>query len=56
MGKEPSDENLKVAAQAAADSCSPTADQRGPVDYKQHLAYELTLRALRRAARPSQGA
>ncbi len=56
MGKEPSDENLKAAAQAAADSCNPTADQRGPVDYKQHLAYELTLRALRRAARPSQGA
>jgi len=56
MGKEPSDENLRAAAQAAADSCHPTADQRGPVDYKAHLAYELTLRALRRAARASQGA
>jgi len=56
LGKEPSEDNLKAAAQAAADSCSPSADQRGPVDYKKHLAYELTLRALRRAARASQGA
>jgi len=56
LGKEPSEDNLKAAAQAASDSCSPSADQRGPVDYKKHLAYELTLRALRRAARASQGA
>ncbi len=38
-----------------ADSCHPSADQRGPVDYKQHLADELTLRALRRAARGQPG-
>ena len=30
--------------------CRPSADQRGPVDYKRHLAGELTVRALRRAA------
>jgi carbon-monoxide dehydrogenase medium subunit len=56
VGKAPTEENLAAAAQAAADSCSPTADQRGPVDYKQHLARELTLRALRRAVASIQGA
>jgi carbon-monoxide dehydrogenase medium subunit len=56
MGKEPTEDNLKAAAAATAASCSPNADQRGPVDYKMHLAEELTLRALRRAVRSSQGA
>jgi len=56
MGKEPNEDNLIAAAGATAASCSPSADQRGPVDYKAHLAHELTLRALRRAARASQGA
>lgn len=56
IGKEPSEENLAAAAQLAADSCSPVSDQRGPADYKKHLAKELTLRALRRAAAASQGA
>jgi carbon-monoxide dehydrogenase medium subunit len=56
IGKEPTEENLAAAAQLAADSCSPNSDQRGPADYKKHLANELTLRALRRAAQASQGA
>ena len=56
IGKPPTEDNLAAAAQAASDACSPNADQRGPVDYKRHLARELTLRALRRAARASQGA
>ncbi len=56
MGKEPTEDNLRAAAAATAASCSPNADQRGPVDYKVHLAEELTLRALRRAVRSSQGA
>jgi carbon-monoxide dehydrogenase medium subunit len=47
---------LAAAAQLAADACTPYADQRGPVDYKLHLACELTLRALRKAAASSQGA
>ena len=55
IGKAPSEENLAAAAAAAADECEPSADQRGPVDYKRHLAKELTLRALRRAANASQG-
>jgi carbon-monoxide dehydrogenase medium subunit len=56
IGKDPSEDNLAQAAQLAADSCSPNADQRGPEDYKRHLAKELTLRALRRSAVASQGA
>ncbi len=40
----------REAGAIAAEDCSPTADGRGPVDYKRHLAGELTRRALRRAA------
>jgi carbon-monoxide dehydrogenase medium subunit len=56
VGKEPTEENLAAAAAATAESVNPSSDQRGPADYKKHLANELTLRALRRAARASQGA
>ena len=56
IGKAPTEENLAAAAQLAADACTPYADQRGPVDYKLHLACELTLRALRKAAASRQGA
>ncbi len=56
IGKEPTEENLSAAAQLAADACNPFSDQRGPADYKKHLAHELTLRALRRSAAASQGA
>ena len=56
LGKAPTEDVLVAAAKAAGDSCNPTADQRGPVDYKRHLASELTLRALRRAVLASQGA
>jgi len=56
IGKAPTEENLTEAAQMAADTCNPVSDQRGPADYKRHLAKELTLRALRRAAASSQGA
>lgn len=56
IGKAPTEENFAQAAQIAADSCSPSSDQRGPADYKSHLAKELTHRALRRSAASSQGA
>ena len=49
-GQTPSEDLFSRAAALAAEDCSPTADQRGPVDYKRHLARELTHRALRRAA------
>ncbi len=37
------------AGQIAAEHCHPVSDQRGPADYKRHLAGELTVRALRQA-------
>ncbi len=37
------------AGELAAAHCAPVSDQRGPADYKRHLAAELTTRALRRA-------
>lgn len=38
------------AARTVSEAVNPVADQRGPVDYKRHLAGELTRRALTRAA------
>jgi aerobic carbon-monoxide dehydrogenase medium subunit len=49
-GKQPSDELFAEAREIASADCSPSADGRGPVDYKRHLAGVLTQRALRRAA------
>ena len=48
-GAEPSDAAFAEAGRLAAEHCSPSSDQRGPADYKRHLAGELTIRALRRA-------
>jgi carbon-monoxide dehydrogenase medium subunit len=48
-GKAPSEELFAQAAEIASTDCSPTADGRGPVDYKRYLAGVLTTRALRRA-------
>ena len=46
-----------LAGQIAAAHCRPVGDQRGPADYKRHLASELTQRALRRSlARARAGA
>jgi aerobic carbon-monoxide dehydrogenase medium subunit len=50
VGGPPSEEAFAAAAAIAAEDCDPVADQRGPADYKRHLARELTHRALRRAA------
>ncbi len=49
-GKPPSDELFAQAGAIASEDCSPSADGRGPVDYKRHLAGVLATRALRRAA------
>ena len=54
-GQDATDENLAAAAEAAAEACNPAADQRGPADYKRHLARELTLRALRRSVARARG-
>jgi aerobic carbon-monoxide dehydrogenase medium subunit len=54
-GAPVSDERFVEAGRIAAEHCNPSADQRGPVDYKRHLAGELTTRALRRAAARALG-
>jgi aerobic carbon-monoxide dehydrogenase medium subunit len=49
-GQTPSEELFAQAGQIASEDCAPSADGRGPVDYKRHLAGVLTTRALRTAA------
>ena len=48
-GKPPSEELFAEAGEIASEDCSPSADGRGPIDYKRHLAGVLTQRALRRS-------
>ena len=48
-GGPPTEDRLVEAGRIAARQCRPPADQRGPVDYKRHLAGELVTRALRLA-------
>ena len=48
-GQAPSEALYALAGELAAASCSPTLDGRGSVEYKRHLADELTRRALRRS-------
>jgi len=50
LGAAATEENFARAGQIAAEHCRPVSDQRGPAAYKRHLAAELTVRALRRAA------
>jgi carbon-monoxide dehydrogenase medium subunit len=49
-GQKPSEELFAEAGRLASLACDPVADQRGPIDYKRHLADELTRRVLRRAS------
>jgi aerobic carbon-monoxide dehydrogenase medium subunit len=49
-GRPPDEQSLARAGEIAAEHCRPVTDQRGPADYKRHLARELTTRALRLAA------
>ena len=48
-GRKPSEGLFIEAGRLAAAASDPVADQRGPIDYKRHLADELTRRVLRRA-------
>lgn len=49
IGKAATEENIVAAGVLAAAASKPTTDQRGPAEYKRHLAGELTTRALRTA-------
>jgi aerobic carbon-monoxide dehydrogenase medium subunit len=49
LGAPATEASFARAGQVAAEHCRPVSDQRGPADYKRHLAAELTARALRRA-------
>jgi len=48
-GQVPSEELYAQAGAIAAENCQPSTDMRGSVEYKRHLAAELTKRALRRS-------
>ncbi len=50
-GQPASAQILARAGEIAAENCRPVSDQRGPADYKRHLARELTTRVLRTAVR-----
>lgn len=54
-GKAISDEVLEAAGKAAAAECDPSADLRGPVEYKRDLVRVLVKRAVRRAATRAKG-
>jgi aerobic carbon-monoxide dehydrogenase medium subunit len=54
-GQRPSEELFAEAGRMAAEDSNPTADQRGSVEYKRHLAAELTTRAARRAVERALG-
>jgi len=46
-GRPATEESLQRAGEIAAANCRPVSDQRGPAEYKRHLAGELTVRVLR---------
>jgi carbon-monoxide dehydrogenase medium subunit len=56
LGAPATEETFARAGQIAAEHCRPVSDQRGPADYKRHLAGELTTRALRAALARAAGA
>lgn len=55
-GRVISDELIETAGTLASEYCNPGTDQRGPAEYKRHLAGELTKRALRTAIARAKGA
>jgi carbon-monoxide dehydrogenase medium subunit len=54
-GLPPTEEAFVRAGEIAAEHCNPTADQRGPAEYKRHLVRELTARVLRTAVARAGG-
>ena len=54
-GRPADEQTLARAGEIAAEHCRPVTDQRGPADYKRHLARELTIRVLRLAVSRARG-
>jgi carbon-monoxide dehydrogenase medium subunit len=54
LGAPATEDSFARAGEIAAEHCHPVSDQRGPADYKRHLARELTIRSLRRALQRAQ--
>ena len=54
-GATVSDDVIERAGALAAEHANPSTDQRGPAEYKRHLAGELTKRALRTAIDRARG-
>jgi carbon-monoxide dehydrogenase medium subunit len=54
-GKDPSDANIRQAAQLAADAAEPVEDVRGSEEYKRSLVKTFTVRALRMAVQRAKG-
>jgi carbon-monoxide dehydrogenase medium subunit len=50
VGKPLSDETIKLAAQYAAEDCSPSSDLRGSEEYKRHITGVLVKRMIVKAA------
>lgn len=55
VGKTPGDDVVGEAARLASEAASPSADRRGSVEYKTHMAAVLTGRALRLALERAGG-
>ena len=55
QGKAPTDDNIRQAAQLAAQASQPIADFRGSEDYKRSLVKTYTIRALRKAVERAKG-
>jgi aerobic carbon-monoxide dehydrogenase medium subunit len=54
-GAPATEESFAEAGRIAAEHCHPSADQRGPVDYKRHLVGVLVARTCSRAAARARG-
>ena len=55
VGRPADEQTLARAGEIAAEHCHPASDQRGPAEYKRHLASELTVRVLRTAFSRARG-
>ncbi len=55
IGTQATEANIEIAGELAAEHSRPSTDQRGPAEYKRHLAGELTKRALRKAIARARG-